>query len=281
MAALETAEIEAYSISDAGKVREDNQDAVWLCNPDDPYTAAFGHLYAIADGMGGYAHGGVASSLALSTFCETFYDAGNAAVQQKMKTGIQNANLSVYQASQRLNAGRMGTTLTAANLVGHKLHIAHIGDSRAYLVRNNRSECLTNDHTRVGELVRMRLLSPDKVRTHNQRSVLNRCLGLNLFVQPDIFDVNVQNGDTLIFCTDGVWSVIEDEEFGRIAADIDDPSTLGKKIIDLALERETDDNVSLITVFFHHLPHQKEAKNGPPIFSRFFRQLSGKGNHLK
>jgi len=76
---------------------------------------------------------------------------------------------------------------------------------------------LTNDHTRVGELVRMHLLSPDKVRTHNQRSVLNKCLGLNLFIQPDIFEVQVQAGDKFIFCTDGIWSVIDDEEFGQMA----------------------------------------------------------------
>ncbi len=280
MTALKATEIEVHSLSDAGTVREDNQDAVWLCNPNDEYTASFGHLYAIADGMGGLAHGGVASSLALSTFYETFYDAADAAVPQKLKIGFQNANLSVYQAAQRMSAGRMGTTLTAANLVGHTLHIAHVGDSRVYLIRGNTTRCLTNDHTRVGELVRMRLLSPDKVRTHNQRSVLNKCLGLNLFVQPDIFDVQVQAGDKIIFCTDGVWSVIQDEEFGRMAAETSDPNLLSKKILDLALERETDDNVSVITVSIRHLAHQTNAKEGSgTIFSRFIRQLSGGRNH--
>jgi PPM family protein phosphatase len=278
MTAHKATKIEAYSQSDIGNVREDNQDAVWLCNPEDQYTEAFGHLYAIADGMGGYAHGGVASSLALSTFCETFYDAGNAAIPQKMKIGMQNANLSVYQAAQKISAGRMGTTLTAANLVGNTLHIAHIGDSRAYLIRKSKSRCLTNDHTRVGELVRMRLLSADKIRSHNQRSVLNKCLGMNLFIQPDIFNVQVQTGDALIFCTDGVWSVIEDEEFGEIAATIHDPALLGKRILELALERDSDDNVSLITVFFHQLDHQKDdsAKNKHTMISRIFRQFSKK-----
>ena len=278
MTALKATNIEAYSLSDVGKVREDNQDAVWLCNPDDQHTETFGPLYAIADGMGGYAHGGVASSLALSTFCETFYEAGNASVPQKLKIGMQNANLSVYQAAQRISAGRMGTTLTAANLVDNTLHIAHIGDSRAYLIRNNKSQCLTNDHTRVGELVRMRLLSADKIRTHNQRSVLNKCLGMNLFIQPDIFNVQVQTGDALVFCTDGIWSVIEDEEFGEIAVTTHDPALLGKRILELALERDTDDNVSLITVFFHQLDHQKEssAKNKSAMISRIFRPFSKK-----
>lgn len=226
--------------------------------------------------MGGYAHGGVASSLALSTFCETFYDAGDISVPQKLKIGMQNANLCVYQAAQRINNGRMGTTLTAANLAGQTLHIAHIGDSRIYLIHKNKSRCLTNDHTRVGELVRMRLLSPDKIRTHNQRSVLNRCLGMSLFVQPDIFDVHVQTGDTLVFCTDGIWSVIEDEEFGSLASTTRDPAQLSKNILDLALERDSDDNVSLITVFFRHLDHQEEAssKKEAAMFSRMIRRLS-------
>jgi protein phosphatase len=249
-----------------------------LCNPDDQYTETFGHLYAIADGMGGYAHGGVASSLALSTFCETFYDAGDVAVPQKLKIGMQNANLSVYQAAQRMNAGRMGTTLTAASVVGQTLHIAHIGDSRVYLIRKNKSRCLTNDHTRVGELVRMRILSADKIRTHSQRSALDKCLGMNLFIQPDIFDIQVQTGDTLVFCTDGIWSMIEDDEFGAIAATTQDSALLAKKLLELALERNSDDNVSIITVFFRHLDHQKEgsSKNESALFARMIRQLSKK-----
>ena len=134
MSANEVAEILSYSYSHVGKVREDNQDCVRLCNPIDELTLSDGHLYGIADGMGGYAHGGVASSLALQTFFETFYAANGVAPAQKLRVGIQNANLSVYQTAQRLGAGRMGTTLTAVNIVGTKLHIAHVGDSRAYLI---------------------------------------------------------------------------------------------------------------------------------------------------
>ncbi|HVN49674.1 MAG TPA: protein phosphatase 2C domain-containing protein [Bacteroidota bacterium] len=272
---VEAENIESYSFSHVGKVREDNQDAIRLSDPNDQYTAAYGHLFAIADGMGGYAHGGVASTLALSTFFETFYDANGAAIQQKLKLGVQNANLSVYQTSQRLGAGRMGTTLTVANLSGHTLHFAHVGDSRAYLIRGNKTQCLTNDHTRVGELVRMRLLAPEKIRTHGQRSVLNKCLGLNLFIQPDIFDVHVHNEDRLIFCTDGVWSVIEDEEFGQLASTIHDPEQLTQRIIDLAFERNTDDNVSMITVFLHQLPQIKNpVKMRSRILTRLFHHSS-------
>ena len=253
MPATEVAEIISYSYSHVGKVREDNQDCVRLCNPVDELTLTDGHLYGIADGMGGYAHGGVASSLALQTFFETFYAANGVPPAQKLRVGIQNANLSVYQTAQRLGAGRMGTTLTAVNIVGSRLHIAHVGDSRAYLIRDRRSKCLTNDHTRVGELVRMRVLSPEKVRTHSQRSMLDKCLGMELFVQPDIFHVPVQTGDVIVLCSDGVWATIQDDEFARLVVESNDQDNLCRHIVELAMERDSDDNLSIVILYLKRI----------------------------
>ncbi len=253
MTATDAVEIESHSLSHVGKVRRDNQDAVRLCDPSDEFSAGVGHLYGIADGMGGYAHGGVASSLALQTFFETFYAANGVSPLQKFRVSIQNANLSVYQTAQRMAAGRMGTTLTAVNIIGKKIYIGHVGDSRAYLIRGNKSTCLTNDHTRVGELVRMRVLSPEKVRTHSQRSVLEKCLGLTLFVQPDIFQVPVQEEDVIVLCTDGVWSVVEDNEFAHLANDAKSAKDLSQRIFDLAMNRDSDDNLSIVVLYLRHL----------------------------
>ena len=261
MSEFDVAEIKAYSYSHVGKVRDDNQDAVRLCNAIDELTFTDGHLYGIADGMGGYAHGGVASSLALETFFQTFYAANGVSPFQKLRVGIQNANLSVFQTSQRLGAGRMGTTLTAVNIVGHKLYIAHVGDSRAYLIRDRKSKCLTSDHTRVGELVRMKVLSPEKVRTHSQRSMLDKCLGMELFVQPDIFQVPVKSGDIIVLCSDGVWATIQDDEFAQLIIDSKDPENLCKQIVELAMERESDDNLSIIILYLDRLvPSKTEEK---------------------
>src|SRR5262249_587496 len=152
----------------------------------------------------------VASATALNVFFETFYGSDSKKIGQTMRSAIQSANVGVFQQAQKM--GRMGTTLTAVNLAGNKLHIAHIGDSRAYLIRNGKASCLTNDHTMVGELVRMRVLTPDKVRTHAQRSKLEKCLGIELFIQPDITEIALMPNDIIILCTDGVWSVIEDDE---------------------------------------------------------------------
>src|SRR5689334_8447936 len=134
--------IEVSGLSHTGNVREDNQDAIRMCKADDPLNAASGYLYAIADGMGGYSHGGVASAMALTVFFETFYTGKPGKIPQAMRSAIQSANLGVYQHAQKI--GRMGTTLTAINLAGNRLHIAHIGDSRAYLIRDGKASCLTN-----------------------------------------------------------------------------------------------------------------------------------------
>ena len=153
---MSSVEVSSYGLTHIGKVREDNQDAVRICDLNDGESiSSVGYLFGVADGMGGFAHGGIASTTALETFFETFYSANGASPTQKFRVGIQNANLSVYQAAQGMGAGKMGTTLLVVNLLGHELYIGHIGDSRAYLIRHHKSKCLTNDHTQVGDLVKM------------------------------------------------------------------------------------------------------------------------------
>src|SRR5215475_11853114 len=107
-----TASIVVSGLSHTGNVREDNQDSIRMCKLDDPLNAVHGYLYGIADGMGGYSHGGVASALALESFFTTFYNNGSA-VPQSMRKGVQDANLNVYKRAQQMGVGRMGTTLTA------------------------------------------------------------------------------------------------------------------------------------------------------------------------
>jgi len=243
-------EIECSGLSHIGSVREDNQDAIRLSG-DTP--AADRRLFAIADGMGGYSHGGIASQVALETFFETFYGDTGTVVPRRLRRGVDAANLGVYQMAQRLGAVRMGTTLTAVTVVGQQLHVAHVGDSRAYLIRDQRAQCITNDHTHVGDMVRMKVIPPDKVRTHAQRSILTKGLGLSLFVQPDITQVALQDGDRLVLCSDGVWSVIEDREFALLAASAIDTNDFSQDLIDLALERQSDDNLSVVAIHLHQL----------------------------
>lgn len=274
MTAIEAPEIESHGFCRVGKVREDNQDAIRFCLPDDTALAQ-GYLYGIADGMGGYSHGRVASSVALEKFFDTFYTSNGASVQQKLRLGVQNANLGVYQAAQNLGVHRMGTTLTAVTLTGRTLSLAHVGDSRAYLIRDGAAICLTNDHTRVGEMVRARLLAPEKVRTHGQRSVLSKCLGMNLFVQPDFSQVPVRDGDIILLCTDGVWAVVEDVEFAQLATSSGDPEELSRKIYELAMQRESDDNLSVVALYLRKLVAAPSAQGQASLrgLKGLFRRL--------
>ncbi|BCY18549.1 protein-serine/threonine phosphatase [Leptolinea sp. HRD-7] len=234
--------VEFSGISIAGPVREDNQDSIYLPDPD--LARNYGQLFAIADGMGGYSLGNIASRMAIDSVSSAVYSMEHPN-PSALKTGIDRANLQVYNTAIKNGVGRMGTTITAAYVIGDTLHLGHIGDSRAYMVRNGRSTCLTVDHTQVGEMVRAKLLSPDRVRTHASRSVLTRAVGIDLFVRPDITNHHLQEGDRIILCTDGVWSVIEDVEFGTKTKNLP-VEMISQSLIDLALTRETDDNASVI-----------------------------------
>ncbi len=240
-------EIESGGLSIVGPVREDNQDSIHL--PDHEHPAGPGLLFAIADGMGGYTHGGVASLLALEAFSSTLTTQNGTPIPKALQRSVDNANLQVYQKAQQLRAGRMGTTLTAAYVFGDILYLAHVGDSRAYLIRDGRATCLTADHTAVGDMVRAKILSPDKIRAHTQRSVLTKAIGIGLFVQADIIQYRLHEGDRLVLCSDGVWSVIEDDEFARVVREQIPVDLISRNLIDLALQHKTDDNAS--TVVFH------------------------------
>jgi serine/threonine protein phosphatase PrpC len=240
-------EIESGGLSVVGPVREDNQDSIHFSNDEHPI--GYGLLFAIADGMGGYAHGGMASELALESFSNTLAKQNGGSILKTLQRGVETANLHVYQKAQQLGAGRMGTTLTAAYVLGDMLYLAHVGDSRAYLIRDGRSICLTEDHTAVGDMVRSKLISADKIRTHAQRSVLTKSIGTDLFVQPDIIQQKLKEEDCLVLCSDGVWSVIEDEEFAQVVSVSSSVDQISQNLIDLALHHDTDDNASV--VIFH------------------------------
>jgi protein phosphatase len=237
--------IDFGGLSEVGTVREENQDSIRIPDPSLPLER--GLLWALADGMGGLSHGKLASSLALETIYEEFYGARNP-IPKSLGKGIESANARLLSKATGLGSARMGTTVTAAIVSGDRLYIGHVGDSRAYLIRQGRTKCLTSDHTMVGDLVRMKVLSPDKVRGHAQRSILNRAVGLELFVRADILELGIIDGDRIVLCSDGLWGSVEDDEIGELALSRDDPDEASRELVDLALDRGSDDNVSVIVL---------------------------------
>ena len=244
-------EIESSGMSVVGPVREDNQDAIRLA--EESHSTKHGLLYAIADGMGGYSHGGLASQLALETFHSIVASHNGNSIPSVLQRAVEAANLKIYQKAQQLGAGRIGTTLTAAYVFNDMLYLAHVGDSRAYLVRGPNVVCLTEDHTTVADMVRAKLIPAENIRTHAQRSILTKSVGLDLFVQPDIIQHKLMEGDRLVLCTDGLWSVIEDNELMHILATSHTTEAASRNLIDLALQHNSDDNVSAVVFHLHKL----------------------------
>jgi PPM family protein phosphatase len=238
---------QGVGISDTGVERENNQDAFRMTavvNGESERRI----LLAIADGMGGLLHGRMASTMGLDVFFESFSRNGNMAVIKALRRAMEEANLILQQAATRLRIARMGSTLTAVCLDGARYHIAHAGDSRAYLIRGGKAVSLTHDHSTAGEMARLGILSPDKIRTHEHRSELTQGLGLGLFIQPEVFTVAAQAGDRLVLCTDGVWAVIEDEHLAALSGEEASPQEFGRRLVDLALEQGSDDNVSVLVI---------------------------------
>ena len=191
-------------VSHTGRKRRHNEDA-YVCAPP---------LFAIADGMGGARAGEVASNLAAAALQTGDVDGGG---QERVGALIQAANQSVYERSSRdAEVAGMGTTMTVALVEGAIITFGHVGDSRAYVLRDGTLEQLTDDHSLVAELVRGGKLSAEEAEHHPQRSVITRALGTDPDVDVDTFTVEARNGDVFVLCSDGLTDMVGDAEIGEV-----------------------------------------------------------------
>lgn len=243
----------SYSLrSDPGIVRSGNEDfvAAWADTaPEDAWSQ--GPVFAVADGMGGHAAGEVASEVAARAVVASWRRSAGRSAQAGLRAALREANLAVAEAASAPGRRGMGTTLTALALVGQEAVVAHVGDSRAYLVRRGAARQLTTDHSQVAEMVRRGLITPEQARSHPARSVLSRALGVDLMVPVDVVTERVERGDVLVLCTDGLWSLVGSEELARTVAGLGSSADLvdaSASLVALALERGAPDNVSVALV---------------------------------
>jgi protein phosphatase len=240
--------------SDPGAQRDHNEDfagAFALTTPDDSWDR--GPLFVVADGLGGHAAGEVASRVAVETLLSSWAEGSPAAPQQALRNGARDANVAVYDASLERGQRGMGTTLVALTLAGTEAVIAHVGDSRAYLVRDHTCSQLTADHSRVAEMVRMKLISPEQAANHPSRSQLTRSLGGDPAVQVELSKTNLMRHDVLILCSDGLWDMVSRPELADHAAMLGTeaaptPVTTVEQLVDLAVKRGAPDNVTCLIV---------------------------------
>jgi len=229
--------------TNVGKVRTTNEDSMIL-------EPKYG-LYAVLDGMGGANAGDIASQMARDAIREfVIARRGNAPARQLLEAAIQAGSAAVFAASQA-NRERhgMGTTVVACLLVDQKhLVVGHVGDSRAYLLRQGRLQALTRDHTIVEELVDRGLLTPDEAERHPYKNVLSRNLGARPETRVDIVDVELVPGDRVMLCSDGLYGYASTEAIQYVLGSGDDPQHVARDLIELAMRGGGGDNVSTIVL---------------------------------
>ncbi len=221
--------------SDTGRKRRRNEDAYVVRPP----------LFAVADGMGGAQAGEVASRLA----ADVLQDAdGGEGGEDRVAALVQAANRRVYErATEDAAASGMGTTMTVALLQDDEVAIGHVGDSRAYLVRDGELSQLTQDHSLVGELIRSGKLSPEEAETHPQRSVITRALGADPDVDVDISRVEARPGDLFLLCSDGLTTMVDDRAILEIVErHRDDLDTTARTLISTANRGGGEDNITVV-----------------------------------
>lgn len=227
----------SYSgLTDIGRVRAHNEDAI-LTEPP---------LFAVADGLGGHEAGEVASNIAIAALL----DAAPARADAKaLGRAVRAANSAVIKAA-REGRGRegMGTTLTAVVAEGPLLAVAHVGDSRAYLLHGAVLERVTRDHSMVADMIDQGTLTEEQARVHPHRSVITRALGTDPNMYADTFEVDASPGDRLLLCSDGLTGMLTDDQIAELLGEYGDPELAARALIDAANDAGGHDNISVIVV---------------------------------
>ena len=230
-----TPNIHFGSRTDVGCQRERNEDSLIVSPP----------LYVVADGMGGHNAGDVASEVAVNTMAAL---APTIPDIDLLGRAVESANHAVITEAQKAGCEGMGTTMTACVVQGDKIAIAHVGDSRAYLLHTGKLQQLTRDHSWVADMIDQGRLTPDEARVHPNRSVITRALGSDPQMQPDLYEITASEGDRLLLCSDGLTSMVDDGSIQAILARIRDPQRCAGALVKEAIANGGSDNITVIVV---------------------------------
>ena len=240
--------MEAFAKSDIGKARDMNQDYYYIPDWEDEVN-----LYILADGMGGYNGGEVASKLATMTtvnyiksnFEQTEKDRDN--ILNLIKSAMEYANMVVYEKSNEdKELEGMGTTLEVCLIYGGKAYIGHVGDSRIYRIRNELIRKLTHDHSYVEKLVNDGTISKEEASHHPKKNMLTKALGCKAFLEPDVTVKTINKNDTILMCSDGLTNMLEEKEIYEIIKE--DYKLAADKLINMANEKGGYDNITAIVI---------------------------------
>ncbi len=244
---------EHFEKTDTGRQRRANEDSLFARAP----------VFAVADGMGGAQAGEVASRLAVEAFEPGLPAAGTP--EDRLAEVARAANQRIHEvaADDAARTG-MGTTLTAAYVGDAGVSLAHVGDSRAYRLRDGVLEQLTNDHSLVGELVRRGKLTAEEAEEHPQKSVITRALGVEAWVDVDTFTAPARDGDVYLLCSDGLTSMVGEARVGELLRSAPDLAAAGRALIDEANAEGGRDNITVILFRLEEIEGTAPATAEPP-----------------
>ncbi len=251
--------LHAAGLTDVGQVRAGNEDAMHVGDS----------VFAVADGMGGHAAGEVASALALEPIAgldgRVFGDDQQA--RKALEDAVVEANRVVVQAAEHDDTLHgMGTTLTAALFEGRRLHVAHVGDSRAYLLRQGKVTQLTRDHTFVQQLIDDGTITEAEAATHPHRSVVTRAIGTSAQVEIDLETLDLASGDAVLLCSDGLSGVVDDDHIADLMTSDLTPEETVTELVEAANEAGGPDNITAVLLtMMSDLPDEPRRAAGPLV----------------
>ena len=241
--------LKVVALSDIGKVRQNNQDYYSVPKNEEKLG-----IYILADGMGGYNGGEIASQLAVESvksYIETNFNSAftnKEEIMEFLRSAIQYANMVVYEkAKETQELQGMGTTLEVCFIYHNRVYIGHIGDSRIYRIRKEVMRKLTTDHSYVENLVKEGKITKEEARVHPKKNMITKALGCAPFVEPDVMVKGFQKQDILVITSDGLTNKVSDSEiFDIIKQDVDSSC---EKLINMANERGGNDNITVIVIY--------------------------------
>jgi protein phosphatase len=268
--------LHAASLTSAGR-RPTNEDALGSRIPEAEEDAARrGALFAIADGVGGHSIDGdsagrTASQAAIATlFAEYYSPLAPGRIEDALRKAAEACNLNLMALARGARAGppRLQTTLTAIAIAGAQAYIVHVGDSRAYLLRDCQLRQLTVDHTEAAELLNLRLITEEQARVHPRRGVLTRAVGARAILRPDFLRVALVAGDRFVVCSDGLWNPVEADTLCLLAQE--HPASACEQLVQEASRSGGQDNISVHVVHVVRPGSERPAASG-----RIARLLAG------
>lgn len=246
-------DVEFVHLSDDGKSRDHNEDCVGFVEPSTPEEArSRGWLFALADGVGGHDHGEIASQTAIQEIQAGYHKApASEPLTAMLAKLVKEANLRVYETGKQASPGgsNMATTLVACALRYDRLAVAHAGDSRCYVIRGGHAALLTRDHTVANEHQKLGILTAKEAAEVHTKHVLVRSLGTDPFTTGDVSEHQIEPGDVVLLCSDGLHNSVEGSEMAAVAGQPGaDLNAAARRLIDVANHRDGSDNISVLLI---------------------------------